>query len=38
MRKGDTILFEHPPAVIGWGSAAGKKESEGPLSAEFDAL
>ena len=38
MRKGDTIFFEQAPAVIGWGSAAGKKESEGPLSAEFDAL
>ena len=38
MRKGDTILFENPPAVIGRGSAAGKKERESPLSAGFDAL
>ena len=38
MRKGDTIFFEQAPAVIGWGSAAGKKGTEGALSPEIGAL
>ena len=31
-----TILFENKPHIISYGSALGKKEHEGPLSAEFD--
>ncbi len=31
-----TILLENPPCVLGYGSVVGKKEHEGPLSAEFD--
>ena len=31
-----TIVLPHPPAVIGWGSAAGRKEGRGPLGAAFD--
>lgn len=31
-----TITFENKPAVIGYGSAVGKKEHEGPMSKEFD--
>ena len=33
----NTIGFENKPAVAGYGSVVGKKEFEGPLSAEFDA-
>lgn len=31
-----TILFDSRPSVVGYGSVVGKKEHEGPLSAEFD--
>ncbi len=31
-----TIVFTDKPAIIGYGSVVGKKEMEGPLSAEFD--
>ncbi|MBO4693282.1 MAG: stage V sporulation protein AD [Clostridia bacterium] len=31
-----TIIFNKKPAVAGYGSVVGKKEMEGPLSAEFD--
>ena len=30
------MLFSDPPAVAGFGSVAGKKEAEGPLSGGFD--
>ncbi len=32
-----TIVFNNRPAIVGYGSVVGKKEMEGPLSAEFDA-
>ena len=38
IRKGDTLLFDAPPTVAAWAAAGGKKESEGPLAAEFDEL
>ena len=31
-----TILFDKKPVLAGWGSVAGKKESEGPLGSYFD--
>lgn len=31
-----SMLFAMPPSVAGFGSVAGKKESEGPLGAQFD--
>ena len=31
-----SFTFANPPAIIEWASVAGKKESEGPLSAYFD--
>ena len=31
-----SMRFPKPPAVAGFGSVAGKKESEGPLAAGFD--
>ena len=31
-----TILLETEPTIIGYGSAVGKKEHEGPLGNEFD--
>lgn len=31
-----TIGFEEMPSIIGYGSVAGKKESQGPLGHEFD--
>lgn len=33
-----TLGFEETPSIIGYGSVAGKKESEGPLSQYFDKL
>ena len=38
MRKGDTILFETPPRVAGYGSVGGRREAQGPLAKEFDTL
>lgn len=35
-RQGNTMFFENTPCVAGYGSAVGKKESEGPLKGEFD--
>ncbi len=31
-----TIMFQNPPAIIGYSSVVGKKEGEGPLSDTFD--
>ena len=31
-----TIILDNPPTIAAWASVAGKKESEGPLSAYFD--
>ena len=33
-----TICFEERPRITGYGSAAGKKESQGPLGGNFDKL
>lgn len=38
MKKGDTIIFDTPPSVLASASVGGKKESEGPISGEFDEL
>ena len=35
-RRKDVILFDAPPVIAAWGSAGGKKESEGPLASGFD--
>lgn len=34
--KSQTHLFSHPPVVVGYGSAGGRKEQEGPLGRFFD--
>ena len=31
-----TVRLSRPPVIIGWGSAAGRKEGRGPLKAAFD--
>ena len=31
-----SFILENPPVISAWASVAGKKESEGPLSAYFD--
>ncbi len=31
-----TYALAHPPVLNGWGTAAGRKEGQGPLSAAFD--
>lgn len=31
-----SIRFENPPYIIGWGNIAGKKEGQGPLGELFD--
>lgn len=36
--NGKTILFDKPPVVIGSAGVCGKKEGEGPLAADFDAI
>ena len=33
-----SILFEHPPCILGAASVAGQKESEGPLGEYFDKI
>ena len=38
IRCGDTLLFETPPVIAAGAAVGGKKESEGPLAAEFDEL
>lgn len=38
-RKGkQTIFFKKPPVILGTGSVAGKKESEGPIGSYFDVV
>ncbi len=36
--KGKTVFFENPPIVIGSAGVCGKKEGEGPLAGDFDAI
>ncbi len=36
--KGKTYFFEEPPIIIGSAGVAGKKEGEGPLRDDFDAI
>ena len=39
MKKiGRTCLFDKPPVTVGSAGVAGKKEGEGPLGADFDAV
>ena len=38
IRRGDTVIFPHPPVLAAWAAVGGKKESEGPLAAGFDEL
>ncbi len=33
-----TIYFDHPPVILGTGTVAGKKESEGPIGKYFDVI
>ncbi len=38
-RKGkQTIFYDNPPVILGTGSVAGKKESEGPIGSYFDVI
>ncbi len=36
--KGKTILFDKPPVIVGSAGVCGKKEGEGPLASDFDAI
>lgn len=36
--KGKTIFFDKPPVIAGHAGVAGKKEGEGPLAQDFDAI
>ena len=36
--KGKTVLFNSPPVITGSAGVVGKKEGEGPLRNEFDAI
>ncbi len=36
--KGKTSIFETPPVIIGSAGVVGKKEGEGPLRDDFDAI
>ncbi|MDE5984184.1 MAG: stage V sporulation protein AD [Eubacterium sp.] len=36
--KGKTIFFDTPPVIAGHAGVAGKKEGEGPLAQDFDAI
>lgn len=39
MKKiGRTCLFDKPPVIVGSAGVAGKKEGEGPLGVDFDAV
>ena len=38
IRCGDTLLFRTPPVIAAQAAVGGKKESEGPLAAQFDEL
>ncbi len=33
-----TIMYHQPPVILGTGTAAGKKESEGPIGSYFDVI
>lgn len=37
-KKGKTYFFDSPPVIIGSAGVVGKKEGEGPLRNEFDAV
>lgn len=37
-KKGKTYFFDTPPVIIGSAGVAGKKEGEGPLRDDFDAI
>lgn len=38
-RKGkQTIFYQTPPVILGTGTVAGKKESEGPIGENFDVI
>ena len=37
-KKGSTIFFENPPVITGHAGVVGKKEGQGPLAREFDAV
>lgn len=37
-KKGKTVSFADPPVITGHAGVAGKKEGEGPLSEDFDAV
>ncbi len=36
--KGKTIFFDNPPVITGSAGVCGKKEGEGPLAQDFDAI
>ena len=36
--KGKTIFFDNPPIITGSAGVCGKKEGEGPLASDFDAI
>ncbi len=38
MKRGDTVIFGTPPSILSSAAVGGKKESEGPISHEFDEL
>ena len=38
IRRGDTVIFPHPPVLAAWAAVGGKKEREGPLAQGFDEL
>lgn len=37
-KKGKTVSFADPPVITGHAGVAGKKEGEGPLGGDFDAV
>lgn len=37
-KKGKTMIFDAPPVIIGHAGVVGKKEGEGPLAKDFDAI
>ncbi len=37
-KTGQTVLFDSPPIITGHAGVAGKKEGEGPLAKDFDAI
>ncbi len=36
--KGKTVFFDNPPVIAGSAGVCGKKEGEGPLAGDFDAV